>query len=153
MVYSGVWGLFYVVLLAGCDCLLCRAQESDPSLHASILNDNAFYVHWQAPFLSGSGYGSEAFSYVAALDKLLPDRLSINHHGDSINMPFVRGLSLSDRHLLAKLLQRYPPHSQQVIEICHSEPGAWHPALYETAQCPSAPNAFHIGRTMFEVFA
>ena len=34
--------------------------------------------------------------------------------------------------------------------MCHSEPGAWHPALYETSRCPPAGAAVAVGRTMFE---
>lgn len=36
--------------------------------------------------------------------------------------------------------------------MCHSEPGAWKPADYDTSDCPLFPgkSAYHIGRTMFE---
>ena len=38
--------------------------------------------------------------------------------------------------------------------MCHSEPGAWAPAKYETARCPpegyGRRHAVVIGRTMFE---
>ena len=39
-----------------------------------------------------------------------------------------------------------------VIEICHSEPGAWKPASFMTSDCPqfSSSVSYHIGRTMFE---
>lgn len=38
----------------------------------------------------------------------------------------------------------------RTIVICHSEPGAWHPAWYSTSRCPPAKAAYTIGRTMFE---
>lgn len=42
--------------------------------------------------------------------------------------------------------------SDIVIEVCHSEPGAWKPASYSTTDCPifSKRRSYHIGRTMFE---
>lgn len=36
------------------------------------------------------------------------------------------------------------------IAICHSEPGAWHPARYSTSRCPPAGAQYKVGRTMFE---
>lgn len=38
------------------------------------------------------------------------------------------------------------------IEVCHSEPGAWKPASFETSDCPQFPKSisYHVGRTMFE---
>lgn len=38
------------------------------------------------------------------------------------------------------------------IEVCHSEPGAWKPAAFDTSDCPqfSKSISYHIGRTMFE---
>lgn len=39
-----------------------------------------------------------------------------------------------------------------VIEVCHSEPGAWYPASYQTSKCPMLRRgeSYKIGRTMFE---
>lgn len=36
------------------------------------------------------------------------------------------------------------------IAICHSEPGAWHPARYTTSRCPPEGALYKVGRTMFE---
>ena len=36
------------------------------------------------------------------------------------------------------------------IAICHSEPGAWDPPLYQTSKCPPDNAKIRIGRTMFE---
>lgn len=36
------------------------------------------------------------------------------------------------------------------IAICHSEPGAWHPAHYSTSRCPPEGAQYTVGRTMFE---
>lgn len=140
------WLAFLLFLLAVSECQ--SFEEADSTEHP-VLNGAETWLHWQAPFLSGSGYGSEAFAYVAALDRHMPGRLSIVHHGDSVNVPFIRGLSSRDRETLSRLLQAYPA-SSSVVEVCHSEPGAWIPALYETSPCPSIQGAFTIGRTMFE---
>lgn len=36
------------------------------------------------------------------------------------------------------------------VAICHSEPGAWHPARYSTSRCPPEGARYAVGRTMFE---
>lgn len=48
-------------------------------------------------------------------------------------------------------------HPLRTITVCHSEPGAWQPALYSTTICPpegktavNIGSAYKIGRTMFE---
>ena len=48
--------------------------------------------------------------------------------------------------------KRKRDRSSVVIEICHSEPGAWKPASFSTSDCPlfSHKRSYHIGRTMFE---
>lgn len=39
---------------------------------------------------------------------------------------------------------------QLAVAICHSEPGAWHPARYKTSRCPPSQALYTVGRTMFE---
>ncbi|XP_059069806.1 uncharacterized protein LOC131065126 isoform X2 [Cryptomeria japonica] len=106
-----------------------------------------------APILSGGGYSSEAWSYVEALDasKSVP-RLRILQHGDLENLAFWTGLP-DDMKALAMKLYGGDFQLNETVVICHSEPGAWYPPLFETTPCP--PNGYNepfhvIGRTMFE---
>ena len=57
---------------------------------------------------------------------------------------------------VVQVLQRLAdpsPAGLPSVVVCHSEPGAWDPALFQTSRCP--PRGYHaalyvIGRTMFE---
>jgi hypothetical protein len=62
----------------------------------------------------------------------------------------VFGLPSSSREALEATLRASTPTAEQAVVVCHSEPGAWHPALYETSRCPPAGAAVAVGRTMFE---
>lgn len=110
---------------------------------------------WMAPFVSGGGYSSEALSYVLSLKKLDPNRrIRIHQHGDGINLDFWNGLVEESRNLL-ELLFSQPIDMKSTIVICHSEPGAWFPPLFQTQPCPpfgygKGKSSFVIGRTMFE---
>ena len=115
-------------------------------------------LHWFAPVLSGGGYCSEANALLHGLKSLPPGEappLRITHHGDAVDYLFYRGLPQDyARELNAMLMARRPKARDSVI-VCHSEPGAWSPAKYETARCPpegyGRDNAVRvIGRTMFE---
>lgn len=112
-----------------------------------------------APFLSGGGYSSEAWSYILALSSYIKRRenplfkLAIEHHGDLENFQFWEGLPPEMRNLLIELHQTDCSRSDRTIVICHSEPGAWRPPLFETLPCPVTRydrHKFVIGRTMFE---
>lgn len=121
-------------------------------------------IHWHAPFYSGGGYSSEAIDFAIAAH-LSNVSLQIHQHGDSYNHNFVTSmLSVSTMEILKKL-ESYPHHrytsNQLHINICHSEPGAWHaprPKYQTTTSCPlinrlhTGRNHFHysVGRTMFE---
>uniref|UniRef100_A0A6B2L6I8 Glycosyl transferase family 1 domain-containing protein n=1 Tax=Arcella intermedia TaxID=1963864 RepID=A0A6B2L6I8_9EUKA len=100
-----------------------------------------------APFLSRSGYGSEAIDYVLGLEKVRPNSITIGHHGDSASETYFFGLPPKVRETLILQANR-PPYYP--ISICHSEPGAWHPSFWPTARCPPDGSIFNIGRTMFE---
>lgn len=106
-----------------------------------------------APFFSGGGYSSEAWSYILAISDYMMKKnpvykLSMEQHGDEFNVEFWEGLP-SDMKKLAYELYQTECGVDQMVAICHSEPGAWYPPLFETSPCP--PNAkFAIGRTMFE---
>ena len=115
-------------------------------------------LHWFAPVLSGGGYCSEANALLHGLKSLPPGEappLRVTHHGDAVDYLFYRGLPQDyARELNAMLMARRPKARDSVI-VCHSEPGAWSPAKYETARCPpegyGRDNAVRvIGRTMFE---
>jgi glycosyltransferase involved in cell wall biosynthesis len=60
------------------------------------------------------------------------------------------GLPSSSRDALEATLRASTPSAERAVVVCHSEPGAWHPALYETSRCPPAGAAVAVGRTMFE---
>ncbi|XP_071709592.1 uncharacterized protein [Rutidosis leptorrhynchoides] len=105
-----------------------------------------------APFLSGGGYCSEAWSYILALNQYNKDAnftLSIDQHGDGENIYFWEGLSTDMKELAFKLYET-KCKLEETIVICHSEPGAWNPPLFQTTPCPPFNSRFTIGRTMFE---
>ncbi|GAA0167031.1 hypothetical protein LIER_22057 [Lithospermum erythrorhizon] len=115
-------------------------------------------VLWMAPFLSGGGYSSEAWSYILALNNYLGNssnpsfKLGIEHHGDMENLEFWEGLPLEMRDLAIRLHGTQCRLNQTVV-VCHSEPGAWYPLLFETLPCPPFEYGEFkavIGRTMFE---
>ncbi|MED6135328.1 hypothetical protein PIB30_045448 [Stylosanthes scabra] len=113
-------------------------------------------VLWMAPFLSGGGYSSEAWSYILSLHshtKMHSFRLTIEHHGDQESLEFWDGLPQEMKKLAYKLY-RTECRINETIVVCHSEPGAWYPPLFQTFPCPPPPfySAFKsvIGRTMFE---
>lgn len=113
-----------------------------------------FAIWWLAPILSPSGYGSEALTVLQALHKLGVVTKS-SHHGDMVSQEYIDGLPPDVQRLLGQLLFQVeaPQDLSSAAVVCHSEPGAWSPALYETAPCP--PSAYEgfglvIGRTMFE---
>ncbi|KAF2295029.1 hypothetical protein GH714_031097 [Hevea brasiliensis] len=108
-----------------------------------------------APFLSGGGYSSEAWSYILALNEHAKEsifRLKIEQHGDLESLEFWEGLSDDVKNLAFKLHQT-DCRMNETIVLCHSEPGAWYPPLFETLPCPPIDYQnfmFVIGRTMFE---
>lgn len=115
-------------------------------------------VLWMAPFASGGGYCSEAWSYVASLDaNVAADvganfTLAIAHHGDLESPEFWHGLPEQSKNLAYRLATA-PCELSRAVVVCHSEPGAWYPPMYESLPCPPTgydEPAFVIGRTMFE---
>ncbi|KAL2324984.1 hypothetical protein Fmac_024042 [Flemingia macrophylla] len=108
-----------------------------------------------APFLSGGGYSSEGWSYVSALHrhrKIQSFRLAIEQHGDLESLEFWEGLPQDMKNMAIELYKTQCRMNETVV-ICHSEPGAWYPPLFQTFPCP--PSLYHdfksvIGRTMFE---
>lgn len=129
-----------------------------PARTENVQSPNSTYcVLWMAPFVSGGGYSSEAWSYIIALHDYFRKnnpkiRLSIEQHGDLENVEFWEGLSLELRELAVRL---YHTHCRlnETIVVCHSEPGAWYPPLFQTLPCPPTGYGHFkavIGRTMFE---
>ncbi|CAK8572938.1 unnamed protein product [Lathyrus sativus] len=112
-------------------------------------------VLWMAPFLSGGGYSSESWSYILSLHshiKMRSFKLAIEHHGDLESLDFWEGLPQDMKSLAIELYQT-KCNMNETIVICHSEPGAWYPPLFQTSLCP--PSLYRdfksvIGRTMFE---
>lgn len=79
-------------------------------------------------------------------------RLSIEQHGDQESLEFWEGLPLDIKNLAFKLHQTECRMNETIV-ICHSEPGAWYPPLFQTLPCPPIGYKdfmFVIGRTMFE---
>ncbi|XP_017231679.1 uncharacterized protein LOC108206027 [Daucus carota subsp. sativus] len=112
-----------------------------------------YCVRWLAPILSGGGYSTEAWSYILALGGLDENvKMSIEQHGDLLNMEFWEGLPEEMRKLAVELHQTKCRLNETII-VCHSEPGAWYPPLFETLPCPEIGYGKYrivIGRTMFE---
>ena len=118
---------------------------------------------WFAPVLSGGGYCTEANALLYGLHTLpsgddvdIPKPLvRATHHGDAVDVAYYRGLPKEYYDMLNRMMMtRYPPARDSVV-VCHSEPGAWSPARYETSRCP--PEGYTrrdalrvVGRTMFE---
>eukprot|EP00897_Mesotaenium_endlicherianum_P000473 jgi/Mesen1/10426/ME000082S09931 len=108
---------------------------------------------WMAPFVSGGGYCSEAISYALALEASgQVKKLRIGQHGDGQNADFWHGLPEKTRGVLQRLSRAQVALSDAIV-VCHSEPGAWSPPLYQTPPCPPGgydEPLFTVGRTMFE---
>ena len=89
--------------------------------------------------MSGGGYCSEAISFVEALADLASPAytLQITQHGDSFNNDFAAHLPAATKDSLeAHWFNPYWSPAPPRIAVCHSEPGAWHPARYHTSTCP-----------------
>ena len=126
-------------------------------------------VTWYAPFYSGGGYCSEAMAFMFAAERARFKNFSISHHGDSVRQMYLNGLTSVEKNGLQyydviNKHKRIAATKSPVlsIEVCHSEPGAWHAPTprYHTVRCPSERRqtklfssdvvAYNIGRTMFE---
>ncbi|XP_042475292.1 uncharacterized protein LOC122057306 [Macadamia integrifolia] len=114
-----------------------------------------YCVLWMAPFLSGGGYSSEVWAYLMALHENMRNprfKLAIDQHGDLESLEFWEGLPKGSKDLAFKLYSTECKMNETIV-ICHSEPGAWYPPLFETLPCPPTgyeEPLFVIGRTMFE---
>ncbi|KAH0745548.1 hypothetical protein KY285_007205 [Solanum tuberosum] len=138
-----------------------RSNLLNPTVQKQI-SRNPIYtapycVLWMAPFLSGGGYSSEAWSYILALHNYSMNKnpifnLKIEQHGDLENLEFWEGLPLDMRNLAVELYHRECKLNETVV-VCHSEPGAWYPPLFDTLPCPPIGYGHFkavVGRTMFE---
>ncbi|KAK9691556.1 hypothetical protein RND81_09G204200 [Saponaria officinalis] len=118
--------------------------------------DPAYCVLWMAPFLSGGGYSSEAWSYITSIRENVKNpsfRLRIEQHGDMESVDFWEGLPEYMRKMALDLHQTQCRMNETIV-VCHSEPGAWYPPLFDTFPCPPSSRYKDflavIGRTMFE---
>lgn len=131
------------------------SDQHDGKTPKSANSKPHYCVLWMAPFLSGGGYCSEAWSYITALARNSGNprfSLAIEQHGDLENSDFWDGLPEKEKNLAYKLHSTKCRMNETVV-ICHSEPGAWYPPLFQTLPCPPTgyeEPLFVIGRTMFE---
>ncbi|CAM6054304.1 unnamed protein product [Sphagnum tenellum] len=93
-------------------------------------------------------------SYVTGLEAAkMVQKLQIRQHGDLESAVFWRGLPPDTKRTLLSLFHE-DIHLSYSVVICHSEPGAWYPPLFQTCSpCPPTgyeEPLFTIGRTMFE---
>jgi glycosyltransferase involved in cell wall biosynthesis len=81
----------------------------------------AVRLSYFAPFLSPSGFASEAWDFAVGLSRISEVDLELIHHGDTYDEAHVS--SLPERHrALARLFQR--DWSPQRMVLCHSSPDA-----------------------------
>jgi glycosyltransferase involved in cell wall biosynthesis len=124
----------------------CSAPLSPlPSLSLSLAN---WTVLWHAPFFSGGGYCSEAWSYFYLLQAMGAD-VRVVQHGDGVDNVYVSQMNDDQKHAAAA---SYRPINRRIISICHSEPGAWSAPSprFQTSRCPHPLAEVAVGRTMFE---
>lgn len=127
-------------------------------------------VFWWAPFYTGSGYSTEAISFVSALvqtELFRPEDVWLSHSGDHILQHVETSLDEATRQLLqaqeyTNLSRRLPkPELERpAIAVCHSHPDCWlmqHDARSMLVPgCPCPPPdmndliTYRIGRSMFE---
>ncbi|GMJ14391.1 hypothetical protein like AT3G10630 [Hibiscus trionum] len=137
---------------------LLKTPKPNDSWWSNPISRPSHCVLWMAPFLSGGGYSSEAWSYVLALNEYMKNlknpsfKLGIYQHGDLESLQFWEGLPQDVKDLAIELHQTECKKDKTIV-VCHSEPGAWYPPLFETLPCPPTGYRdfmFVIGRTMFE---
>lgn len=120
----------------------------------SILVEAYVEVEWFAPFFSGGGYCTEAISMLSAIKTQNSTVFGVKayHHGDSVNNKFVDSLTQKEKKAISNKNLGFAKNPDFVINVCHSEPGAWHAPNpnYFTNQCPSTHANYKIGRSMFE---
>ena len=152
VITSSVRGLGALLICA--TCAFCATAKDEAQKWA---------VSWNAPFLTGNGYESEALATVVGLNATLPSNwsVSINQHGDQMSNEFAMSLPSELIKFLSTASKRQYGLTQgdklgtgdrsnvglreskglspeRTVVVCHSEPGAWSVpyALYETEECP-----------------
>ncbi|WIA22210.1 hypothetical protein OEZ85_004541 [Tetradesmus obliquus] len=131
----------------------------------------AYPVWWHAPFYSGTGYGTEAISYVVALlqtDRFRREDIWISHSGDMIKQHVADSLDKETLQLLQEqeynslIRGRLPQAELQrpAIAVCHTFPDCYLMAKDTNSMdvpgcpCPSPEMkdlvVYKVGRTMFE---
>jgi len=131
--------------------LMASVAPYDPSA-SEVRQQGLAEIHtpviWHAPFLSGGGYCSEATSFALGLKRIT--RIQAVHHGDSFRKEYVDGLDEATYNDLYHMTVKEKLDPSSSVVVCHSEPGAWHPANYNTERCPPENSLYTVGRTMFE---
>ena len=154
VITSSVMRRFAALLICCASCAFCASAKDE---------EQKWAVSWNAPFLSGNGYGSEALAAVVGLNATLPSNwsVSINQHGDQMSNEFAMSLPSDLIKFLSTASKRQYGLTQgdklgtgdrsnvglqesrglapeRTVVVCHSEPGAWSVpyALYEAEECP-----------------
>ncbi|KAF6262613.1 hypothetical protein COO60DRAFT_599783 [Scenedesmus sp. NREL 46B-D3] len=131
----------------------------------------AYPVWWHAPFYSGTGYGTEAISYVVALlqtHRFRREDIWLSHSGDQIKQQVADSLQqetlqlLQDQEYNSLIRGRLPQRELQrpAIAICHTFPDCYllpkdtNGMDVPGCPCPSPDMkdlvVYRVGRTMFE---
>jgi hypothetical protein len=124
----------------------CSESTSVMSAVPSSLSN--WTILWHAPFFSGGGYCSEAWSYIYVLQAMGAD-FRIIQHGDGVDQSYFSQMNEDQKRIAAASAR---PVSRRILSVCHSEPGAWSVPSphFQTSRCPHPQAEVTIGRTMFE---
>lgn len=131
------------------------------SSHRDRWKSPIYAIHWMGPFFSGSGYASEAASYMLPLKGRVHDSLLMaTHYGDLTRAEARDAYSPHDLRSLEQMMKNAHKASQSLVTpsiiICHSTANQWlaMPQGDDSPICPPDPRShafvFLVGRTMWE---
>ncbi|KAI8471735.1 MAG: hypothetical protein J3K34DRAFT_520265 [Monoraphidium minutum] len=118
---------------------------------------------WHAPIWSGSGYGSEANSYLLALlrsGRVRPEDVWVSNHGQYALQDVMEGMDPADREELQRAEarpQQPGARNRSAIVVCHSVPANYATPWAQLRRgevCPpnrtAHPWSYLVARTMWE---
>ena len=110
---------------------------------------------WMAPFFSGTGYGTEAISYLLSFKTLNDTAIkgSLRQFAEPAKQEVTDHMSRKTQQYLTTKTKTNAEHDQ--VAICHSTPDVW---LEDGAygwgsihnRCPPPGTKVAVGRTMYE---